>query len=56
MKVLVATSGNASKEWEGSFYRKELPAGDVLRFSAGRLRTPHVALYEGGKKHENRDA
>jgi hypothetical protein len=39
LKVLVATRGSASKEWKGSFYPKEPPAGDVLRFSVGRLRT-----------------
>jgi tetratricopeptide (TPR) repeat protein len=40
MKVLIAAREDAYKQWKGSSYLKELPAGDALRFSAGRLRTP----------------
>jgi hypothetical protein len=34
VKVFAAASGDAFTEWKGSFSPKELPAGDVVRFSA----------------------
>ena len=37
MRVLAGTSGFSYKEWKGSFYPEDLPAGDMLSFYAGRL-------------------
>ena len=37
MNILVGTSGWSYKEWKGSFYPLKLPAGDMLRFYAGRF-------------------
>ncbi len=37
MKLLVGTSGFAYKEWKGSFYPEELPAGEMLGYYSRRL-------------------
>jgi uncharacterized protein YecE (DUF72 family) len=57
MRVRAGTSGFSYKEWKGSFYPEDLPAGEMLRFYAGRLaaveinntfyRMPKPALLEG---------
>jgi uncharacterized protein YecE (DUF72 family) len=39
VRILVVTNANACKERKASFQPKDLPAGDVLRFYAGRLPT-----------------
>ena len=57
MHLRAGTSGFAYKEWKGSFYPQDLPAGDMLRFYAERFaaveinntfyRMPSVATLEG---------
>jgi uncharacterized protein YecE (DUF72 family) len=42
MRVLVGTSGYSYKEWKGSFYPADLPAGDFLRYYAARLPTVEI--------------
>jgi uncharacterized protein YecE (DUF72 family) len=42
MRVLVGTSGYSYKEWKGSFYPKDLPAADFLRYYAERLATVEI--------------
>src|SRR5258708_1537064 len=42
MRVLVGTSGYSYKEWKPSFYPKDLPARDFLRFYADRLSTVEI--------------
>jgi uncharacterized protein YecE (DUF72 family) len=42
MQVLVGTSGYSYKEWKGPFYPEKLPAGEMLRFYAQRLRTVEI--------------
>ncbi len=42
MQVLAGTSGYSFKEWKGAFYPEKLPAGEMLRFYAGRLRTVEI--------------
>jgi uncharacterized protein YecE (DUF72 family) len=37
MQIFVGTSGYSYKEWKGNFYPEKLPAGDMLRFYAGKL-------------------
>jgi uncharacterized protein YecE (DUF72 family) len=37
MKLYVGTSGFSYKEWKGSFYPEDLPAGEMLRYYAERL-------------------
>ncbi len=37
MRVLAGTSGYSYKEWKGSFYPEDLPAGEMLRYYAERL-------------------
>ena len=56
MRLLAGTSGFAYKEWKGSFYPKDLPAADMLRYYADRFpaveinntfyRMPSVATLE----------
>ncbi len=57
MRVLAGTSGFSYKEWKGSFYPEDLPAGEMLRFYSQRLpaveinntfyRMPKPALLKG---------
>jgi uncharacterized protein YecE (DUF72 family) len=57
MRVLAGTSGFSYKEWKGSFYPEDLPAGEMLSYYAARLpaveinntfyRMPKPALLEG---------
>ena len=42
MEVLARTSGYSYKEWKGPFYPEKLPADEMLRFYAGRLRTVEI--------------
>ncbi len=42
MRISVGTSGFSYKEWKGSFYPPDLPAGEMLRFYAGKLRTVEI--------------
>ncbi len=37
MKLYVGTSGYSYREWKGSFYPEDLPAGQMLRYYATRL-------------------
>lgn len=37
MRVLAGTSGYSYKEWKGSFYPEDLPAGEMLRYYSARL-------------------
>src|SRR6266542_1645726 len=37
MRVLAGTSGYSYKEWKGSFYPEDLPAGEMLRYYAERF-------------------
>ena len=37
MRLSVGTSGFSYKEWKGSFYPAELPAGEMLRYYSARL-------------------
>ena len=57
MNLYVGTSGYSYKEWKGTFYPKDLPVGQMLRFYGERFRTveinstfygmPKVAILEG---------
>ena len=57
MRLWVGTSGYSYKEWTGAFYPEGQPAGEMLRFYAGRLnaveinntfyRLPTVGMLEG---------
>jgi uncharacterized protein YecE (DUF72 family) len=42
MEMLAGTSGYSYKEWLGPFYPKKLPAGEMLRYYAERLRTVEI--------------
>lgn len=42
MEVFVGTSGYAYKEWKGGFYPAKLPAAEMLRFYASRLRAVEI--------------
>src|SRR6266849_1521106 len=42
MKVLVGTSGFAYKEWQGSFYPKDIKAKDMLRYYATQLQSVEI--------------
>jgi len=42
MQVLAGTSGYSYKEWKGPFYPDKLPAEQMLRFYAQRLRTVEI--------------
>src|SRR5437879_12336048 len=42
MKVLVGTSGFAYKEWQGSFYPKDIKAKDMLRYYATQLKSVEI--------------
>jgi uncharacterized protein YecE (DUF72 family) len=42
MQVIAGTSGYSYKEWKGVFYPEKLPAGEMLRFYAGRFRTVEI--------------
>ena len=42
MQVLAGTSGYSYKEWKGPFYPEKLPADQMLRFYATRLRTVEI--------------
>ncbi len=39
---MAGTSGYSYKEWKGVFYPEKLPAGEMLRFYAGRFRTVEI--------------
>ncbi|MEP6637575.1 MAG: DUF72 domain-containing protein [Acidobacteriota bacterium] len=42
MDLYVGTSGYSYKEWKGSFYPEKLPAKEMLRYYAERLRTVEI--------------
>jgi uncharacterized protein YecE (DUF72 family) len=42
VRLLVGTSGFAFKEWKGPFYPKDLPAGRMLGYYAGRFPTVEI--------------
>ncbi len=42
MKVLVGTSGFAYREWQGSFYPKDIKAKDMLRYYATQLQSVEI--------------
>jgi uncharacterized protein YecE (DUF72 family) len=42
MDLYVGTSGYSYKEWKGTFYPKNLPAKDMLRFYGERFRTVEI--------------
>lgn len=42
MEMLAGTSGYSYKEWRGPFYPEKLPASEMLRWYAGRLRTVEI--------------
>jgi uncharacterized protein YecE (DUF72 family) len=42
MQLLAGTSGYSYKEWKGTFYPDKLPADEMLRFYAQRLRTVEI--------------
>ena len=42
MNLYVGTSGYSYKEWKGTFYPKDLPVKQMLRFYAERLRTVEI--------------
>ena len=42
MQVFAGTSGYSYKEWKGPFYPEKLPAGEMLRYYAQRLRTVEI--------------
>lgn len=42
VRVRAGTSGFSYKEWKGSFYPETLPAGEMLRWYAGRLATCEI--------------
>jgi uncharacterized protein YecE (DUF72 family) len=57
MDLYVGTSGYSYKEWKGTFYPRDLPAGQMLRYYGERFRTveinntfyrmPRAAVLEG---------
>ena len=42
MQLFAGTSGYSYKEWRGPFYPEKLPAGEMLRYYAQRLRTVEI--------------
>jgi len=42
MQLFSGTSGYSYKEWKGPFYPEKLPAGEMLRYYAQRLRTVEI--------------
>jgi uncharacterized protein YecE (DUF72 family) len=42
MNLYVGTSGYSYKEWKGTFYPKDLPAKQMLRYYAERFRTVEI--------------
>src|ERR1700730_15544650 len=42
MDLYVGTSGYSFKEWKGTFYPKNLPAQQMLRFYGERFRTVEI--------------
>ena len=42
MQLFAGTSGYSYKEWKGPFYPDKLPADEMLRFYAQRLRTVEI--------------
>jgi uncharacterized protein YecE (DUF72 family) len=42
MTLYVGTSGFSYKEWKGSFYPKDLPSGQMLRFYGERFRAVEI--------------
>jgi uncharacterized protein YecE (DUF72 family) len=42
MRLATGTSGYSFKEWVGPFYPDKLPAGEMLRYYAGRLSTVEI--------------
>lgn len=42
MNIFVGTSGFSFKEWKGSFYPKDLPNKDMLRYYGERFRTVEI--------------
>ena len=42
MKLSAGTSGYSYKEWLGPFYPEKLPAGEMLRYYAGRFTTVEI--------------
>ena len=42
MNLYVGTSGYSYKEWKGSFYPKDLPAKQMLRYYGERFRTVEI--------------
>jgi uncharacterized protein YecE (DUF72 family) len=42
VELHVGTSGYSYKEWKGIFYPEDLPAGDMLRYYAGRLSSVEI--------------
>jgi uncharacterized protein YecE (DUF72 family) len=42
MNLYVGTSGYSYKEWKGSFYPKDLPAQEMLRYYGERFRTVEI--------------
>jgi uncharacterized protein YecE (DUF72 family) len=42
LKLFVGTSGFSYKEWKGSFYPKDLPAGEMLRYYAERFQSVEI--------------
>jgi uncharacterized protein YecE (DUF72 family) len=42
MKLYVGTSGYSYKEWKGTFYPKDLPAQQMLRYYGGHFRTVEI--------------
>jgi uncharacterized protein YecE (DUF72 family) len=42
MNLYVGTSGYSYKEWKGTFYPKDLPAAQMLRYYGARFRTVEI--------------
>ena len=42
MKLYVGTSGYSYKEWKGTFYPKDLPAQQMLRYYGEHFRTVEI--------------
>src|SRR5262245_2532304 len=42
MNLYIGTSGYSYKEWKGSFYPRDLPARQMLRFYGGQFRTVEI--------------
>ena len=42
MNLYVGTSGYSYKEWKGTFYPKDLPAKQMLRYYGERFRTVEI--------------